>query len=269
MYSFDNSGPKLAYYDAIAMRKLSLLLAVSLICFSGQSQVKASSNFPTCGTATLAAYEAGGPCSLTGSGGTLEFTNFEFFSSGSGSVSTLDSDILVTLASVGQLNVGFIFTGFTPAGDVGPGQSATYSLDYTYAILGDPPTAAGSSIGMDPVSGNVTINEAVCPDGAVGAGCPSLSVNSLNNPTSDCEGFGLSAPCWVDSAAFTVTSFANVYTTISLDCTDASCTGAHFDDFGTLNPVLPPPAVPEPITSAMGLGGLAAIILLRRFWSLG
>lgn len=164
----------------------------------------------------------------------------------------LASDVLLTPNPEG-LGGGFTYTGFGAA-TLGAGQSAIYTIDYTYTILGDPPTVGGADMGMDPPFGTVSIAEAICGDGLVGD-CPSLSVNDTNPPASWTASITLDPP---------VTSFANVYTTIVLNGGES---GAGFDGLSQSFDVNASTTTPEPLTSAMGLGGLLAIGVFRRYRS--
>jgi hypothetical protein len=182
-----------------------------------------------CGVNTLAFYETH-PCTLAGSD--ISFRGFTFGASTTpGSISNLDADIVVTPHTIG-LGGGFTFSGFSAA-SVGTGQTATYTIGYSYTIGGDPPTGSAANIGMDPPFGNVTISESICADSSLSGQYPgivcqngdvtqpaqSLMVDDTNPPQS-----------WQASILLNpvVRRFANIENTIVLGpstCGKASCAG--------------------------------------------
>ena len=208
-----------------------------------------------CAPGTLSQYETAGPCSV---GTNLEFGGFTFSASGTGSIPILDTLIEVTPDPQG-LGGGFTFSGWQ-AGVVGPGLDASYGIGYSFAIFGDPPTVDASSIGMDPVTGNVNIGEQICPRGF---DCFNESVNSLNPPTDVCDLPGLTAPCWEDTIPLPNLSTAPVTDSITLT---GGNSGAGFDDLDNTFHVSD---APEPITWALCFGGLLAIGLVRRYRYIG
>src|SRR6202034_2138532 len=111
--------------------------------------------------------------------------------------------------------------GFT----VGIGQAAAYDIDYNFIILIDP-AVSGASIGMDPVLGNVGIDETVCSDDT--NFCPTFGVSSLNTPSLVCTLPNLTAPCWQNSIPLDVVSTACITNAIDLNGTGNA--GASFDD---------------------------------------
>lgn len=104
-----------------------------------------------------------GPCSI----GILNYSQFDFESIGAGA--TLGpgafelTPISPGLASEG--NTGFTMSSSSPKTQisVAPGQSATYVIDWFFAI-DNGPIAGGASLGMDPPEGNVTISTEYCVD---------------------------------------------------------------------------------------------------------
>jgi hypothetical protein len=243
------------------MKRFLLPLAVFLIPLSSQLEAQIA----PCATNTLASYDAEG-CSCIlgeGSGGVLEFSQFSFTATANTGSPTLltDSQIEVTPDPVGQ-GGGFTFTapggpGFT----VGAGQTATYDLDYSFVFATDP-IASGANIGMDPVTGNVGINERVCADGQE-EGCPTFGVSSFNPPSTVCTLPNLTSPCWQNSIPLDVTNNASLENAIVL--TGSSGTGAGFD---ALTDTYDVSSAPEPLTFVLGLGGLVAIGLVRRYRSI-
>jgi len=243
------------------MKQFLLPLAVFLIALS--SQLKA--NIIPCATDTLAAYDTTGfSCILgEGSGGVLDFSQFSFSATANAGSPTLlaDSQIQVIPDPVGQ-GGGFTFTAGGSGFTVGAGQTATYHIDYSFVFTGAA-AATGANIGMDPVTGNVGINETVCADGDII--CSPLGVSSLNPPSFVCSLPNLSAPCWQDSIPVNVTSNASLDNAIVL--TGGSVTGASFDAVTDTYDASSAPA-PEPVTSVLALGGIIAIGLMRRYRSI-
>ena len=245
------------------MKRFLLPFAVFLIALSSQLEAQIA----PCTANTLASYDSEGfSCILgEGSGGILEFSNFSFSGMATAGTPTLlnDSDINVTPDVVGQ-GGGFTFTA--PGGPgfaVGMNQTATYDIDYSFVLLVDP-IVSGSSIGMDPVIGNVGINEMVCADDA--DFCPTFGVSSLNPPSTLCtlgEPFG--PPCYENSIALDVTNSASLFNEIVL--TGSDVLGASFDALTDTYDVSSS-VTPEPLTSVLGLGGLVAIGLVRRYRSI-
>jgi len=210
--------------------------------------------FPCVDGATLAAYESSAPCLI---GDKLEFFSFNFSASTTpGSVSTLDSDIIVHPQTLG-FGGGFLFSGFGAA-TIGANQSATYNIGYSYVTVGDPPTVDASSIGMDPVTGSVGINQQLCP---TGFDCFNNSISSLNPPSTLCD-FGLSSPCW-ESTQNLPADITNGLVSNTITLTGSANAGAGFDDLAVSYDVIP--SVPEPMNWILGLSGLAAIGLIRRY----
>lgn len=215
--------------------------------------------FP-CATASLSVYESGADCTV---GTNLEFRGFTFDFSGDGAVSDLDTLITVTPDPDG-LGGGFTFSGWQN-GVVGPSESAIYAIDYSAVIFGDPPTMSAAQLGMDPVTGSVTIGQEICPGRT---DCFSVDVDSSNPPSDGCGGLpNLTEPCWVDSTQLPNISGANAANTITI--TGNANGGAGFDDFTALYDVVPDTTTPEPVSALLGLGGLVAIGLMRRYRCMG
>jgi hypothetical protein len=244
------------------MKNFLLPVAVSLVALS--SQLEADIAAP-CEANTLAFYDAEGfSCTLgEGSGGVLDFSGFSFSAAANAGSPTLltDSQIEVTPDPVGQ-GGGFTFTapggpGFT----VGAGQTATYDIDYSFLIEVDP-FVSGANIGMDPVTGNVGINEQVCADDYTNfnAYCPTFGVSSLD-PSTPCTLPNLSGTCWQNSIPLDVVSTASLENSIVL--TGSSGAGAGFDALTDTYVV-----TPEPATFVLLLGELVAIGLVRRYRSI-
>jgi hypothetical protein len=226
-------------------------------------RMEAESQAPPCQTATLLSYENNGSCELGGgNGGILVFSNFTFSSSSSGSPVILDASQITVTPDPQGLGGGFIFDGFNVA-PVGPKQTATYDIEYSYFIDAGP-VSSGADIGMDPPFGNVSITESICADSDFvstdsGLQCeiPSdpfapqtFSVDDTNPPVS-----------WTNHLDLNpiVMSFANIDDTIFLD---GGTSGAGFDNLTATSTVVNP--TPEPLTLLTALGGLLVIGLLRR-----
>jgi hypothetical protein len=218
----------------------------------------AQSSILPCATASLSAYAgSGGECTV---GTNLEFHGFTF---DFGANSSLASSITV-IPDPDGLGGGFTFSGWQN-GTVGPSESAIYTIGYTYSIFGDPPTVDASQLGMDPVTGSVTIGQEICPPRS---DCFSVDVDSSNPSSDGCGGLPhLTQPCWVDTTALPNISGATSTNTITI--TGNANGGAGFDDFTALYDVVPDTTTPEPVTGLLGLGGLIAIGLMRRYRCMG
>jgi hypothetical protein len=236
--------------------KKRLLTLTAVMILGGAPRMFAQSSILPCATAFLSVYESGLDCTV---GTNLEFRGFTFTSSGDGSELRLDSEITVTPDPEG-LGGGFTFSGWQN-GVVEPSQTATYTIGYSYNIFGDPPTMDGASLGMDPVTGSVTINQQIC---ASGFDCFSEGVDSTQPANDGCGGLpNLSGECWIDSTSLPNISEAISTNTIILT---GNASGAGFDAFDAIYDVVPDPGeAPEPVTSMLGMGGLVAIGLVRRY----
>jgi hypothetical protein len=233
------------------------------IVFLGALSGPLAAQTAPCGTNTLAFYDSPGRTCVLGedSGGILEFSGFSFSAvdvTGSPTLLT-DSQIEVTPDPVG-LGGGFTFTATgSPGFAVGIGEAASYGIDYSFFLLTDP-IASGASMGMDPVTGNVGIDETLCADDD--DTCPTFGVSSLNPPSLVCTLPNTTAPCWENSTPIDVLRNASISNTINL--TGSPNSGASFDDFTAIYTVTDS-ATPEPLTSVLGFGGLVAIGLFRRY----
>src|ERR1035441_3465321 len=212
-----------------AIMKSKLSLSVFVVFIGAITTLPlAAHTIPDCSQASLKTYETSGPCILGGSlGGILEFNsgltngNFSFVASGDGSVSNLDSTIQLTPEPAPPFG-GFSFGGFSAA-NVGPGQVATYTIDYAYQFAD--PAISGADLGGDPPFGAFSITEYICAnttlthnsdhtplcqDADGGQTNPQrLSIND-SNP----EGGSLSAFLELTTP---ITSFAYVETVINLN----------------------------------------------------
>jgi hypothetical protein len=242
----------------MGMRLLTLTSIMILGGVPGMFAQVAAGPFP-CVSASLAAYTAGSGADCT-VGTNLEFRGFTFDFSGSGANSDLAS-LITVIPDPDGLGGGFTFSGWGN-GVVGANQIATYTIGYSYAIFGDPPTMDAASLGMDPVFGAVTINQAICPPGF---DCFNEGVSSTNPPFDGCGGLpNLSGTCWVATTSLPNISGANSTNIITL--TGSGNGGAGFDDFDAIYHVVPDPnETPEPMTAMLGLSGLVAIGLVRRY----
>jgi hypothetical protein len=198
------------------------------------------------------------------SDGGLDITNFTYAGpQGADGNITVSPD--VTASGLGG---GFTFGGFLPQA---VGSQQTYVIDYTYVI--DPgPIGAGMSMTMDPPTGDVVITEDLCIDATF----------TVSNGTTVCQGPNggifnaqtLSVNTATPSNEFGTTALnpvvaefetANLQFTFVVGGPDA---GGAISQFGTLQAdtmVVDPAAAPEPLTSALGFGGLLAIGLFRRY----
>jgi hypothetical protein len=235
-----------------------------VIVFLGALSGPLGAQTAPCGTNTLAFYDSPGRTCVLGesNGGILEFSGFSFSALDVTGTPTLltDSQIEVTPDPVGE-GGGFTFTATGgPGFAVGIGQAASYEIDYSFFLLTDP-FGSGANIGMDPVTGNVGINETVCVDD--NDTCPTFGVSSLNPPSTVCTLPNLTAPCWENSLPLDILRNASISNAIDLNGSPNS--GASFDDLTAIYTVTDSSSTPEPLTSVLGLGGLVAIGLFRRY----
>jgi len=192
--------------------------------------------------------------------GALDVFGFKYVSGPAGD----DSNILLTAVPGpdGQ-GGGFTFSGFAAQGQ---GTQATYVIDYSYVI--DPaPIGSGMSMGMDPPSGSVSVTDALCIDSTFG----------VSNGTTVCElptgGISDTGP---QSFMYDVADYPSIKTfNLTTDVTQADTAniqltfvvggpdGGSFGDLTAQNIVGDP--APEPMTSVLGLGGLLAIGIARRY----
>jgi hypothetical protein len=220
---------------------------------------------PGCVTASLSAYEspAVGNCVLgaTSNGG-LDVFNWAYISGPTGA----DATILITPnPGPGGIGGGFGFSGFAPQVS---GTQSTYVIDYSYLI--DPgPVTSGMDLSMDPPFGDVFIQEDLCINAGFGTttngntvcqiradvqgGFLTFNPQSLSVTVPDPNGFVSLNP------QVTQSDIANLRFTFVVGGPD----GGGFDSLSSNNTVVD--AVPEPLTSALGLGGLLAIEILRRY----
>jgi hypothetical protein len=197
------------------------------------------------------------------SDGGLDITNFTY-SGPEGADGSITVSPDVTASGLGG---GFTFsgTGFAPQA---VGTQQTYIIDYTYVI--DPgPIGAGMSMNMDPPTGDVVITEDLCidatftvsngttvcqgPNGGI-FNAQTLSVNTAT-PTNE---FGTTALNPV-VAEFETANLQFTFVVGGPDATEPSA----FGELIANNTVVDP--APEPLTSALGFGGLLAIGLFRRY----
>lgn len=220
---------------------------------------------PSCGVNTLLTYE-GVTCSV----GIMNFSNFTFSASGTGSPTLLSaSNILITPVASGQLGGGFQINAIDPAKFmVSAGQTATYFIDW-FMVIDPGPFASGADLGMDPPFGNVSITQAYCPDGGLdGRGSCSTGFQSLSLST-------LAAPCInpLTGAVLpscsthrdfdpTIANFAFIETTIVLN---GSAGPSGFDSLTGTLAIVDPNATPEPITFFLTGGGLLAAGIVRKY----
>jgi hypothetical protein len=225
-------------------------------------QLEAAAAIPDCMAGSLESY-IGSSCVLgEGDGASVIFSGFTFATVNPDGAPVLDaSQIELTPVATG-LSGSFDFSGefSAPAGD-------TVTYDINYLITLDPaPILGGGSLFLDP-TGDVSVTESICADSTFGtddngntvcesngpnspASTPqSLTVDNSNPPSS------LMALIVLDPAAY---NFANVDNAIVLTggTAGASSGGVLIGDSVA--------ELPEPVTSLLCLGGLAAIGVFRR-----
>jgi hypothetical protein len=250
--------------------RISIALVVGLASVSG---LQANNLAPACGTNTLLFYEgynADSQCSV----GVLNFQGFIFDASGTGDATLLNaSQIEVTPDPSGTLGGGFSFSAVDPSTApfaVGANQSATYFIDWFFVI--DPgPQGMSANLDLDPPFGDVSITQSYCADGTLDGrdscspGFQTLGVSSppcvdpVNDPSS-CMATLIFSPA--------IMNFAEVTTTIML--TGSSTGGAGFDSLsGAANVIntTSDSSTPEPVTVFLGLSGLVAIGVVRKYRS--
>jgi len=246
------------------------------------SSLQAGNLASACLAGTLAQYEA-----LTPSGNfnvpfecSVGILNYTYFSS---STNLNAADVEVTpVTGLNGLAGGFALSPIgsvvgTPNDpfNVAAGTSVTYDLDWFF-IIDSGPVASGASIGLDPPFGDVTITQNYCTDSFfenVGntlecftpptAGPPSSFISSPQTLQVTTLGNSCEVSC-SDTILFNppALSFASVDTEISLTGV-AGTQGSGFDEETALPTIIPPPSVPEPVTSLLALGGFLALCLMR------
>lgn len=153
------------------------------------------------------------------------------------------------------------------------GDTITYDIDY-FLLLDPGSILGGGSLFLDP-SGNVSVTESICadsffgttsggetmceantPEGVVDSAPQLLSVNDGNPP------FSLSAGITLSPAAY---NYASVEMAIVLTGGAAGAASGGVVVGDAVEPLSDDPPVPEPGTSLLCLGGLAAIGIFRRY----
>jgi hypothetical protein len=230
-----------------------LFLAV-LMC----TQLEAAAITPDCAAGSLDSY-IGSSCVLgEGDGASIIFSGFTFATLNPDGAPVLDPSQIELTPVASGLSGSFDFSGAfaAPAGD-----TVTYDIDYLITL--DPaPILGGGSLFLDP-TGDVSVTESICADSTFGT-----DVNG--NPV--CESNGPTGPETIPQSLFVDTSnpsasivlnppafnFANVDNEIVLTggTGGASSGGVVVGDSVSLTP--------EPVTSLLCLGGLAAIGIFRR-----
>jgi hypothetical protein len=243
---------------------MKILLSAPVIFLTAvlTPQLEAISFYPGCASGSLASYEAGGggsnssTCALGGSS-VLLIDGFGY-SGPSG-----DDSLIQVTPDPELLGGGFTFSGVPEAT---AGQTLTFDIIYFYTI--DPgPVGSGAQLGMDPPTGNVSITESICVDSFFNApfsgtscsnGDPSqsLSVNDTNPPTSWTSQIALDPPATADADV--------EIQIVETGCTTQGCTTVSGFDSTSDNQEISP-STPEPLTSLLGLSGLLAIGLFRRY----
>lgn len=139
------------------MKALSIVL---MLVWTGSAYATSTAAVSSCGTASLDTYESSYnfPSSSGCAIGILDYSNFTYRALSNAPAA---SDIILTPSTSNQ---GFSFTqaGGTPF-VASAGEVVQFEIDYN--ILIDPaPVIHGSSIRVDPPTGNVTVTEDFCND---------------------------------------------------------------------------------------------------------
>jgi len=159
---------------------LRIIMLSSLVYGVGSLQAQPALDTPCSqtGAVTLADYLSmfgtdsnGAGCSV----GLQNFSEFDFNSSGSATLLATPSQIAVTPA-IG----GFIFSQIDGSFSVPDNQTALYQISYDFNI--DPRPATDASEGMDPIFGDVTIDQYYCADSTL-----TFSVGNIGPGTRECE----------------------------------------------------------------------------------
>lgn len=237
----------------------NLTPVVIFLAFTGLASHLGAQSIADCAAAPLSTYDAQGfDCRLNGSnGGILLFGAFSFSQDTS---SYTDSQIEVTPVPQGQ-GGGFSFSlvdlePFSVPSD----QSIEFGINYDFIIQQDP-FVDQADLGMDPPFGTVTITENLCVDPVVGnvdAGpsCSSryaFSVDDTNPPAS-----------WTNSVSINPPVAREATVGLDFVLTGGDGTPSGFDALSATNHVTDTLS-PEPVSSVLGLGGLLAVALRRRY----
>jgi hypothetical protein len=142
---------------------------------------------------------------------------------------------------------------------VGAGQTATYVIDWFFAIDAGP-SASGADLGMDPPFGNVTITQDYCVDSFITAYGAGSSPSCYSGSAPPIQSLTVTTSLPKASIVFSPQAhdFADVRTIIQLN---GGTTGAGFDSLtgrSTIN------LAPEPGTVLFAFGGLLTLCFLRR-----
>lgn len=145
------------------------------------------------------------------------------------------------------------------------GQQIEFGINYAWVFPVDP-WADAAQLGGDPPFGDFVITESLCVDPFtipgnvdVGQGCaggrPTLSIDDTNPPAS-----------WTD--AIILDPPAAHGETVSLDFLlgGANSPASGLDSLAATNEVVDTLS-PEPVSSVLGLGGLIAVVIRRRYRS--
>lgn len=250
---------------------MRLLLSLAVCgCLASTLQANGLSSV-SCATDTIADYNADFPHQSDAcANGILNFSGFEFQSSGNG-VGTLLTADQIDLTPVGtpdQTGVtGFSITGLNDSSiTVAPGQDATYVVDWLFVIDAGP-IAGGASLGMDPPTGDVTVTQYYCLDSIFNdptytGSAPTCGPSLDGGGSPDVQMLSVSTP---DDLTDTVTfnppalDLADVMTVIQLT---GAMQGAGFDSVNGNSQI--DPAAPEPSSFVLIGGALLAAGFLRK-----
>jgi hypothetical protein len=241
-----------------SQRSFYLSLTVIMLAALASPTLQAGNLATPCVQDTLADYDTNtfgtngsSQCSI----GILNFGNFFLDpnqTTGTGGAILLSaSDIQVTPIFTGDPHALPQAPALELSGNfsVGAGQTATYVIDWFFAIDAGP-EMDGADLAMDP-AGAVTVTQEYCPDGG--------AVGDCNHP----EGFlqDTTIPLHLfDHQSFLVTSFAQVRTTIFLDGTNGPSSFSNL--IGTSDVV--DSTAPEPATLLLSLPGVLSLAGLRK-----
>ncbi len=225
---------------------LAALLALSLIPAATAADLAA-----TCSSMSLNSLQdyidlSGDQCSVD----IVNYSHFTFSSYGTGTLLTA-SDIKLTAVPLPDgLSGGFSISTISGLPfSVGEGLTANYQIFWSF-VIDSGPVSGAANLDMDPPFGDTSITETICPDSSFdGTICynypQTLTVTTIPSHLHD-------------SKIFTqqVLNFAQVLTTITLN--GVGITGGSGFDSETALETITDSSTPEPGTSILLLGGLAA-----------
>ncbi len=230
-------------------------------------------DIPSCATNTLANYEETNSPLLPCQNGILDYEYFDFqayqsSASTTGTPLTASQIDLTPIGTSGQTGVtGFAITGLNKQPiTVQENQDVTYVIDWFFQIDAGP-IAGGASLGMDPPSGDITVNQYYCLDtfftSPTYSGSAPICENTLegNAPTVQTLSVSTDIPNdLTDSITFNPPAhdLAEVMTVIQIN---GGSEGATFDSLNGSAQIVP---APEPSVLLLIPEGLVLIAFLLR-----